>query len=1035
MLLGGATGSAEKKGKAMKKRIMGLLTAAFLLWSMLPVPAQAASNSIESCTVSLAGNMTYNGNAITPMVTVLDGSTMLKRYIHYNLTFQDNVNAGTASVIVTGVGDYEGTKKTVSFTIARASQTVTLTAECDSLAIGETVQLHASATGAISYASSNADIASVDAAGVVTAKAIGTVTITATGAQTNNYNAGSASVTLAVTKKRTPVLAFAQTAYQCTDETAAFVHPLSYTGDGTVSYTSSDPSVAAVDAATGCVTPLWPGTTTITAAASEGATYEAATATYTLTVAGASGAQYGVCGENLKWKLAADGTLYVHGSGEMAESPPWLTYADAIKRVQLDDTITTIAAGAFEKCTNLAEVSTLSDQITSIGMGAFRGCTALAALSVSADNLIYTAADGCVYTKDMQTLVLCPAGKSGAFVVPDGVTCIADEAFYGCDTLTQLTFPSGLTQIGARACMGCTSLSSVTIPDGVTTLGEQAFYCQYGGLQTAVIPASVTAIGTNAFASNVVLYGVSGSMAEQYAKENKLDFYTENNNLSTYDIKLETARYTYDGQAKQPEVVVCTPDLAKTLTEGTDYTLQYRDNIHAGDATVVITGCGSYTGAAAERTFVIDKASPVLSFSAAQVSKTYGETFAQCVSAQTDGTITYRSSNTGVARVDASTGAVTLCSSGTAVITAQAAEGHDYLSGTAAYTLTVNRAAQRMQASLDAAQLEVGQSAAMHVSDAHGEVRIVSSDSTIASVSGSTVCAKAAGAVTITVTAAGDSCYNAASASLRLTVIPIQATGVSLSESELYLHPGETYTLSAAVSPSNAADRSVTWRSGDASVVTVQDGKLNAVHTGSARITAQTANGKTAACTVSVCPTAQTLFSDVFPNQWFYRYVQGVSDRALMNGIGGGKFDPGGTMTRAMAVQILYNREGRPAASGIAFSDVPRSAWYYDAVQWASANGVVSGVGNNRFDPNANVTREQFAKILYNYSGAPAVSGSLSFPDADKVSGWAYDAILWANQNEIIRGKATASGNILDPRGQATRAEAATMLMQYIVII
>lgn len=1017
----------------MKKRVIGLLTVMLVLYSVLPVTAQAVK-SIESCTVTFLENpMTYTGSPLTPLVTVYDGDVRLEQYIHYDITYQNNTNAGTASVIVTGMGDYEGTKKTVPFTIERADQTVKLTTDRDALAIGETVQLHASATGTISYTSSDAGIASVDAAGVVTAKAIGTVTITANGAQTNNYNAGSASVTLTVTKKRTPVLAFAQTAYHCTDETVAFVHPLSYTGDGTVTYTSSDPSVAAVDATTGRVTPLWPGTTTITADASEGATYEAATAAYSLTVDGAAGAQYGVCGDNLKWKLAADGTLYVHGSGEMAASPPWLEYADAVKRVQLDDTITTIAAGAFAHCRNLAEVGTLSNQITSIGTGAFRGCTALPALSVVADNPAYTAVDGCVYTKDMQTLVICPAGKSGAFAVPNGVTKIADEAFYGCDTLTQLTFPSGLTQIGARACMDCTSLPSVTVPEGVNTLGEQAFYCENGGLQTAVLPASVTVIGTNAFASNVVLYGVSGSVAEQYAQQNGLDFYTDNNNLSTYDIVLVTEQYTYDGRAKQPKAVVRTPDLAKTLTEGTDYTLQYRDNIHAGDAAVVITGCGAYTGAA-ERSFVIERASPVLSFSAAQVEKTYGEAFTQRVSAQTDGAITYRSSNTSVARVDASTGAVTLCSSGTTVITAQAAEGRDYTSGTAAYTLTVNRAAQHMQASLDPAQLEVGQSAAVYVSNAHGEVRIVPADSSIASVSGSTVRARAVGAVSITVTAAGDSCYQPASVSLRLTILPIQATGVSLSQTELYLHPGETHTLTAAVSPSNAADK-VTWKSSDSSVVTVQDGLLRAVRTGSVRITAQTANGKAAVCTVSVCASAQTLFSDIFPHQWFYPYVQAVADRALMNGIGGGKFDPGGTMTRAMAVQILYNRAGRPAANGIAFSDVPQRAWYYDAVQWASANGVVAGIGNNRFAPNANVTREQFAKILYNYSGSPAVSGRLSFPDADKVSGWAYDAMLWANQNDIIRGKVTASGNILDPLGQATRAEAATMLMQYIVLI
>lgn len=182
------------------------------------------------------------------------------------------------------------------------------------------------------------------------------------------------------------------------------------------------------------------------------------------------------------------------------------------------------------------------------------------------------------------------------------------------------------------------------------------------------------------------------------------------------------------------------------------------------------------------------------------------------------------------------------------------------------------------------------------------------------------------------------------------------------------------------------------------------------------------------------CGAIKLPFTDVNEGDWFYDKVAYVYHHKLMTGTSETTFEPNATLTRAMMVQILYNKEGRPAATtnGNPYTDVPKDQWYYNAVQWAYENKITSGTSETTFEPNSEVTREQFARFMYNYAGNPAVSGKLDFVDADQVSDWAYDAMVWANQNNIILGKKQSDGSVvLDPRGNATRAEAATILMGY----
>ncbi|MGN0985997.1 MAG: S-layer homology domain-containing protein, partial [Candidatus Enterenecus sp.] len=180
-------------------------------------------------------------------------------------------------------------------------------------------------------------------------------------------------------------------------------------------------------------------------------------------------------------------------------------------------------------------------------------------------------------------------------------------------------------------------------------------------------------------------------------------------------------------------------------------------------------------------------------------------------------------------------------------------------------------------------------------------------------------------------------------------------------------------------------------------------------------------------------PKLSVSFTDVRDTEWYAPYVYEASARGLMVGNGSGAFSPHATGSRAMLVQILYNLAGNPSVTADnPFTDVPGTAWYADAVQWAYENHITSGVGAGAFAPGASVTREQVAQFLYAYAGQPQVSGDLSaFADGDRVSGWAKNAMLWATQNGIISGSRSGDALYLSPRSSASRAEIAKMAVAF----
>ena len=189
----------------------------------------------------------------------------------------------------------------------------------------------------------------------------------------------------------------------------------------------------------------------------------------------------------------------------------------------------------------------------------------------------------------------------------------------------------------------------------------------------------------------------------------------------------------------------------------------------------------------------------------------------------------------------------------------------------------------------------------------------------------------------------------------------------------------------------------------------------------------------------SVSASSESYFTDVADDAWYSDAVNFLYYWEVMNGTGDNKFSPDATLTRDMVATILHRREGEPSMSGVdnPFSDVPEGTWYTDAVKWAYYNNIVTGYGDGRFGPTDAVTKEQLALLLYRTgveSGTmPSAFGEgRDFKDLAKVNDWAYEAVSALNGLGVF---VNLQGDYFNPQAAATRAEVASILYRYIVIM
>ena len=443
---------------------------------------------------------------------------------------------------------------------------------------------------------------------------------------------------------------------------------------------------------------------------------------------------------------------------------------------------------------------------------------------------------------------------------------------------------------------------------------------------------------------------------------------------------------------------------------------------------MTVTGIGSYTGTAT-RTFIIRKAEQTVTASLSSETILPEET-AQITASATAGAISYQSSRPEVATVSAS-GVVTGVAPGTSTITVTAAGDSNYNSASTELVITVAEVHTHTYGD-----------PAFNWSEDHSDCTATFTCTECGSTQ--TVDCEVTSATTpATCTESGSTTYTASVSFDGETYtdtesVTIPATGHSwdngtVTTAATCTEAGvKTYTCTAC-GETKTESIPATGHSWDNGTVTKQP-------------TLTETGIKTYTCTV--CHATKTeeipklehksvseIFTDVPASAWYVDFVQYVYDNGLMNGTSDTTFEPDSPLSRAMVAQILYAQAGKPDVTGDSpFSDVANSkAWYYDAVVWASQTGVVSGYDDGTFRPMQDVTREQLAVMLYADAGKPAVTGSLDrFADAGRVSHYAKTALVWANQNGIVSGSEQNGKMYLNPRGNATRAEAATMFMRYV---
>ena len=207
-------------------------------------------------------------------------------------------------------------------------------------------------------------------------------------------------------------------------------------------------------------------------------------------------------------------------------------------------------------------------------------------------------------------------------------------------------------------------------------------------------------------------------------------------------------------------------------------------------------------------------------------------------------------------------------------------------------------------------------------------------------------------------------------------------------------------------------------------------------HSGNSAKTVSQTTGVEALQTLAQQSGVRTLaasgFADVRAEDACLQDVLTCTAAGIMTGTGQDRFSPEKPMTRAMLVTVLHRAAGSPsAATGTAFSDVPSGAYYTDAVAWASANSIVTGYGNGRFGSNDPVSRAQIATILWRYAGSPSAEAGQDFADESSIPAFASAAVDWARANGVVNG---TTGNRFDPNGNATRAQVATILRNYLTM-
>ena len=703
-----------------------------------------------------------------------------------------------------------------------------------------------------------------------------------------------------------------------------------------------------------------------------------------------------------------------------------------LESITIPKSVTSIGSSSFCDCTSLTSI-TIPESVTNIGASAFRGCTGLKGIWVDANNPYYSNdAAGVLFNKSKTELICVLERITGNYTIPDSVTSISDFAFYGCTGLTSITIPESVTSIGSCSFGACTSLKSITIPESVTSIGSCSFdgctslesitipesvtnigSCSFGGctsLKSITIPESVTSIGAMAFRGCTGLTSIA--IPESVTS---IEFWAFSDCTGLTSVTIPQGVTSIGWGAFYGCIGLTSITIPESVTSISDYAfpccsalkgiwVDANNPYYSNDASGVLfnksktdlicapgkisgnytipesvtrIGSGAFYGCSELEGIWVDTNNPNYSSDAAGVLFNKNKTELICAPGKINGKYTLPESVTSIGE-----GAFHGCTGLTSVTIPDG-------------VTTIGKEIRYEGAALWGGYnpFHRGESYTGGVfSDCTGLTSITIPESVTSIDDYTFIGCKNLSAV----------CFAGNSPTIGLDVFTLfdnqtQPKFNIPGESICYIIPG----LSIYYIAGREGWTSPTW------------------------------NGYP---TATWDPDA-VQYSDVPMKEWYYDAVQYAARNGLMGGTSANTFEPESAMTRAMLVTVLWRYEGKPMGYQNIFTDVnaKSGSWYIDAVAWAAANGIVGGVGNNKFDPDGNITREQMATILYRYAKKKGIDtgkrGDLSgFPDGGKVESWAKDAVQWTVAEKIIGG----SDGYLLPQGNATRAQVATILMRFI---
>ena len=729
-----------------------------------------------------------------------------------------------------------------------------------------------------------------------------------------------------------------------------------------------------------------------------------------------------------------------------------------LESIRIPDTVTTISNYAFANCDSLTDV-VYSKNLATIGKEAFYDCDSLTEAKLpesltliselafaycdslgkayipkklESDAKYYDYTDsnygsfvGCLNLKEVEfqegitTIPQTLFAGTGLeqITIPDTVKTIKSHAFVNCDSLREVNLPESLTTIGDGVFYVCDGLPYIDFPESLVTIGEATFAgCDV--LETVNLPERLTKIGKNTFANCPSFKGVQMENVSEigdYAFYN-CDSLTEIELPETL-AKLGTEVFYDCDNLKSIRVPSATDSMGKYIFADCDKL----EDVYLGNGLKTIPE-GAFKTCESLKDIIlpynIEKIEKSAFLECIELSKIVIPKRANSIHSDV---FSYHRSMTiyGVAGSNAET----------------------YADANDIEFVPIDVTADSIELLKKKVVLEAGQKSRIlyYLEPMHftGDVIFTSKDTSVATVDTDGVI-KAVKAGNTIITIQADDVIVEREVEV---VVPIQK--INIKEESIEIDKNGSYQLSVSISPSTTSNKSLIWTSSNENVATVKDGKVIAMNVGTTTITVSNEkNTVSDTCTVVVVKKDfNEIFSDVY-NDWYIDYVKFVYENKLMTGISGtDKFQPNSNITKAQVAQVLFNMAGQPIVSDYRvydeLKDVHSYDWFADAVAWAYNNGVVTGDSNTKmFNPNADVTREQLAIMMYRYADykgydVSQTSDLAGLKNAENVSNWALDGVKWAVGSGMISGIDKGGVKDLAPQGTATRAQMAAILQRF----